>query len=141
MGCLLLEAGQNRDNEFFEHLTKVVFYTGFHRGVVERKWAYFQAAFCQFAIPKVAAFGEPEIENLLQKDSQIVKNARKVRATVENANICLGILEEYGSLERYLSAMRDEKRTLEGEFRRRFRLVGENAAHSLLHDLQNAAYL
>ncbi len=137
MASVMTAVDIQSDDYFFEVLTKVVFYTGFHRGVVERKWANFKQAFCDFSIDKVAAFDELDIEKLLAKDSMIIKNARKVIATVENAKVCQQLIEEYGSLFEFLQQVQQErKRSLEGEFRRMFHLIGESAAHSLVEDLQ-----
>ncbi len=130
------------DDRFFEILTKVVFYTGFQRGVVERRWTHFQAEFLHFRIDQVANFDELDVERLLAKDSPIVRNARKVKATIENARICQTLIAEHGSLAKYLHAVTgQEKRSPEGEFRRAFRLVGESAARSLVTDLRLAALL
>lgn len=130
------------DDRFFELLSKVVFYTGFHRGVVERKWEHFQTAFCGFAIVKVAEFDETDVERLLAKDSPIVKNARKVMATVHNAKVCRQLVIDHGSMAQFLQAvLAQQNRNLEGAFKRAFELVGESAAHSLLLDLRGAAIL
>ncbi len=137
MASVMIAVDVQSDEYFFEVLTKVVFYTGFHRGVVERKWANFKQAFCGFSIAKVAAFDELDIEKLLAKDSMIIKNSRKVIATVENAKVCQQLIEEYGSMSAFLQYVQHEqKRSWEGEFRRLFHLIGESAAHSLVEDLQ-----
>lgn len=142
MADVMITAMSQEDELFFEILTKVVFYTGFHRGVVERKWTFFQEAFCGFAIDKVASFDENDVERLLSKESLIIKNARKVKATVENAKICLQIIDQYGSLRQFVQFAQEHKqRSLEGEFRKDFRLVGESAAHSFHDELRLARFL
>ena len=142
MADVMIEVMNKSDDYFFEVLTKVVFYTGFHRGVVERKWECFKEAFCGFAIAKVAEFNETDIERLLAKDSPIIKNARKVMATVENAKVCRQLIAEYGSLSSFLQFVQGHsKRSLEGEFKLAFQLVGESAAHALFEDLRVAMYI
>ncbi len=137
MESVMVSVNCQSDDLFFEMLTKVVFYTGFHRGVVERKWANFQQVFCGFSIAKVAAFDAVDIEKLLEKDSPIIKNSRKVIATVENAKVCQELILEYGSISDFLKYVQEERKcSLEGEFRRIFHLVGESAAHALIEDLK-----
>lgn len=120
------------DDEFLELLTRIVFRTGFSGAVVERRWAAFQSAFVGFCVDQVAKFDALRVEDLLRVDSAIVKNARKVRATIDNAQVCLRLREEWGSLAGYLDQV-----SLLGEtagrsrFKRDFHMVGESAAKSL----------
>lgn len=132
----LPDAGKNRleiaDDRFFEVLTQVVFATGFSAAVVQNHWEAFRAAFEDFRAQQVAGFGEDRVERLLRRDSAIVRNVRKVRATVENARVCVQLAARHGSLGAYVASLAEQgemkaRRALE----RDFRMVGESAARVL----------
>ncbi len=95
------------DREYFEQMTKAVFKSGFSWQVIESKWHTFQKAFAHFSINDVAEFDEPDIDRLLQ-DKGIVRNNRKVRATISNAREILIILNEHGSFHKYLDDVSQE---------------------------------
>jgi len=72
------------DAEYFERLTKSVFAAGLNWTVVENKWPDFQKAFAQFSLPKVAKFNEKDVKTLMG-NAGIVRNEKKIRATIHNA--------------------------------------------------------
>src|SRR6266700_2699798 len=72
------------DAEYFERLTKSVFTAGLNWTVVENKWPVFQKAFAQFSLPKVAKFNEKDVKTLMG-NAGIVRNEKKIRATIHNA--------------------------------------------------------
>ncbi len=120
------------DEDFFELLTKVVFTTGFSRSVVEKRWEAFRGAFRGFRIEDVAAFDEVTVEKMLERDSGIIRNVRKVRATIANARTCLELRSAYGTLQLFCESL-----AVLGEhaacitLRKTFSLVGESAAKAL----------
>ena len=95
------------DNGYFEQMTKAVFRSGFNWKVIENKWPGFQKAFSHFSIQEVAYFDEPELDNLL-KDKSIIRNYRKIQATINNAQEILAIQKEHGSFEKYLKKIEKE---------------------------------
>ncbi|MEW6684333.1 MAG: DNA-3-methyladenine glycosylase I [Nitrospirota bacterium] len=72
------------DNGYFEAMTKVIFRSGLSWTMIEDKWPNFRKAFGEFAIANVARFGEPDVDRLM-KDTGIVRNYRKIIATIDNA--------------------------------------------------------
>lgn len=116
------------DGGYFEHMTKVIFRVGLNRVVVEKKWPGFRKAFEGFAIEKVAAFDGADILRLMRDDG-IVRNERKVTATIENARTFMTIRAEHGSFARYLREL-----TREGEegmckaLSKRFSFLGGSSA-------------
>lgn len=124
------------DEAFLALLTKIVFCTGFSRVVVERRWTAFCLAFGGFDLNFVAAMDELMQEALCKKDSGIVRNARKVSATVANAGICLAYVAEFGPLCG-LSHKILELGEKEGaaRLRRMFHQVGEAASVTLYKTL------
>jgi DNA-3-methyladenine glycosylase I len=92
------------DAGYFEKITQAVFQAGFSWQVIRTMWPNFQDAFAGFDINKVASFTEEDVERLLE-DKGIVRNGRKIQATVHNARICQGLIAEHGSFPAYLRTM------------------------------------
>ncbi|MEP6696348.1 MAG: DNA-3-methyladenine glycosylase I [Pseudonocardiales bacterium] len=74
------------DDAMFERLSLEAFQSGLSWLVILRKRAAFRAAFADFSIPAVAAFGSRDIDRLLG-DAGIVRNRAKVAAVIANARI------------------------------------------------------
>jgi DNA-3-methyladenine glycosylase I len=94
------------DNGYLEKLTQTVFQTGFSWKVIRSKWARFRTAFDGFDIDKVASYDERDVERLLA-DEGIVRNGRKIQATIDNARIVQGLIAEHGSFPAYLRSLDD----------------------------------
>lgn len=92
------------DAGYFEKITQAVFQAGFSWQVIRLKWPEFERAFAGFDIDAVAAFREEDVERLLE-DKGIVRNGRKIEATIANAKTCQALVEEYGSMKQYLRTM------------------------------------
>ena len=84
-------------NDYLEVMTKAVFQSGLSWSVVTNKWAGFQAGFQGFDVAAVASMGEPEIDDLAA-DTAIVRNRRKIAATVHNAQRLIELDEEYDGI-------------------------------------------
>jgi DNA-3-methyladenine glycosylase I len=94
----------NNDSAYFEEMTKAVFRSGFSWDVIEKKWPGFREAFGDFDIEGVAAYDERDLERLTA-DEAIVRNARKIQATIDNARAMQALIEEHGSFHKYLRSM------------------------------------
>jgi DNA-3-methyladenine glycosylase I len=92
------------DNGYFEELTKSVFQAGFSWRVIRDKWTDFRQAFDGFDIVTVAGYGEPDVERLLA-DKGIVRNRRKIEATIRNARTMWDLIQEHGSFHAYLRSL------------------------------------
>lgn len=109
------------DDGYLEMLTKAVFQAGFSWTVIRDKWPNFQEAFDGFDVGRVAAYEEEDIERLL-RDAGIVRNGRKIVATVENARTVQRLSHEHGSFHSYLRSLdglpySQRRRTLTGIFK------------------------
>ncbi|MHA2092280.1 MAG: DNA-3-methyladenine glycosylase I [Candidatus Kariarchaeaceae archaeon] len=94
------------DAGYFEILTKAVFQAGFSWKVVEAKWGGFSEVFQHFDPSTLAKWSEHEI--LLALDSPlIIRNKRKIDATVENARVFLELVHTHGSFANYMDTIRD----------------------------------
>ena len=109
------------DKEYFERLTRVVFQAGMNWRTIEAKWPGFREAFSDFSIKKVADFTEKDVERLL-KNKGIVRNRRKILATIANARELENIIKKYGSVGAYINAITESQdhKTAEKELIRRF---------------------
>jgi DNA-3-methyladenine glycosylase I len=108
------------DDEYFEKLTHTVFQTGFSWKVIRSKWPSFQEAFDGFDLDKVAEYDERDLERLLA-NKDIVRNARKIQATVDNARLMQRLIAEHGSFQAYLRSLdrlswQDRRKTLSKTF-------------------------
>ncbi|MBI5949056.1 MAG: DNA-3-methyladenine glycosylase I [Chloroflexi bacterium] len=117
--------------DYFEVLTKAVFQSGMSWKVVEAKWPGFRAAFHDFDPATVAGFSPDDVDRLCA-DPRIIRNRRKVEATVANAETMLAVDREYGGFANYLRAHGGFDATA-ADLKKRFKFVGDLAAYYLLY--------
>jgi len=89
------------DRRLFEKLCLEGFQSGLSWRTILNKRAAFRAAFAGFDFRQVAKFGEPEVERLLQ-DAAIVRHRGKIEAVINNAQACIELVAQEGSLARYV---------------------------------------
>lgn len=92
------------DDGYFEELTKAVFRAGFSWPVVREKWDGFVKSFGRFSLEGVAAYGPDDLERLFE-DRSIVRNRRKIAATVENSRTMLDLIDQHGSFHAFLRSL------------------------------------
>ena len=120
------------DNGYLEQMTKAIFQAGFSWKVVNDKWPNFQRAFDNFDVDKVAAYDDHDLDRLVS-DAGIVRNGRKIAATIENARELQLIVAEHGSVHAYLRSMDEwpypQRRK---ELSKRFRGLGPTSVFTFL---------
>jgi 3-methyladenine DNA glycosylase Tag len=119
------------DAEYFERMTKCIFTAGLNWKVVENKWPNFRKAFGGFSPSKVAKFSGREVK-ALSGDAGIVRNERKIAATVLNAGEFLSLQKEFGSFKGYLGSFGKDERRLQGDLQERFKHLGPSTARMFL---------
>jgi 3-methyladenine DNA glycosylase Tag len=92
------------DSGYLEELTKAIFRSGFSWRVVREKWDNFRRGFDGFDVAKVASYEAEDIIRLFN-DPSIIRNRRKILATVENAQTMLDLVAEHGSFHGYLRSL------------------------------------
>ncbi len=97
------------DDSLFERLTLEAFQSGLSWLTILRKRPAFRAAFADFSVAAVAAFGEEDRARLLA-DAGIVRNRLKVDAAIANARAALPVIEEHGSLAAFFWRFRPNTR-------------------------------
>jgi hypothetical protein len=117
--------------DYLEVMTKAVFQSGISWQVVEAKWEGFQRALDGFDPASVAALTPRDVDRLM-KDASIIRNRRKLEATVDNAVEMVALEEEYGGFKRYLRSHGGFEETA-ADLKRRFRFLGDLGAYYFLY--------
>jgi DNA-3-methyladenine glycosylase I len=91
------------DRRHFEFLTLETAQAGLSWLTVLKRRDGYRRAFADFDPTVVARFGTRRVTTLLA-DPGIIRNRRKVEATVANAGAVLAVQEEFGSFDAYLWA-------------------------------------
>jgi Methyladenine glycosylase len=118
--------------DILETITKAVFQGGMSWRVVEAKWPGFREAFHGFDPGRVAAMTPDDVASL-KEDTRIIRNGRKIEATVHNAEAVVALdqdtpdgvrawLGSRGGFEETIDAMRKE-----------FKFIGDMGAYYVLH--------
>lgn len=94
----------SNDAGYFEELSKAIFRSGFSWRVVREKWSNFQESFDRFDLGKVAGYDIPDTDRLFS-DERIIRNRRKILATIGNARTMQVLVDEHGSFESYLRSL------------------------------------
>ena len=124
-------------NDYLEVMTKAVFQSGMSWKVVSAKWPGFQAGFHGFDVASVAAMDESAIDTLAA-DPAIIRNRRKIAATVHNAQRLIELEEEYGGdIRNYLRSHGDFYAVLK-DVRKQFKYMGDTGAYYWLYVLGEA---
>ena len=119
------------DDEYFERMSRSLFTAGVNWRMIEKKWPNFQTAFAEFSIGKVAKFSDKDVKRLMDNEG-IIRNEKKIQATVHNAGEFLKLEKEFGSFQKYLDSFgKDEGRMLEA-VQERFHHVGPSTARTFL---------
>ena len=114
-------------NDYLEVMTKAVFQSGLSWQVMTNKWPGFRSGFKRFDVAAVAAMGEPEVD-ALAADTAIVRNRRKIAATVHNAQRLIELDEEYGGIQNYMRSHGDFYAALK-DVRKQFKYMGDTGTY------------
>ena len=116
--------------DYLEVLTKAVFQSGMSWRVVEAKWEGTREAFRGFEPHKVANLTPKQIDALAE-DTRLIRNRRKIEATVENAETMLALEDEFGGFKKYLRSHEDFE-TLSADLVKRFKFLGDTGSYYFL---------
>lgn len=112
-------------------MTKAVFQSGISWAVIEKKWDGFRTAFAGFDPERVANLSPKDVDRLAE-DTAIVRNRRKIEATVENAETMVSLDREHGGFRSYLRSHGGFEGTV-ADLRKRFRFLGETGCYYFLY--------
>jgi 3-methyladenine DNA glycosylase Tag len=117
--------------DYLEVMTRSVFSSGISWRVIEAKWDGFREAFHGFDPEWVASLDPPDVDRLA-KDTRIVRNRRKIEATVHNARTMMELDREYGTFQKYLRSEGSFEETA-ADLRKRFKFLGDVGTYFFLH--------
>jgi DNA-3-methyladenine glycosylase I len=92
------------DVAYFQNLTRCIFQAGLNWQVIDKKWPNFVQAFNEFNISKIASYDEKDFKRLSENTS-IIRNKKKIRATIHNAKEFQRINKEFGSFGKWLNSL------------------------------------
>jgi len=117
--------------DYLEVLSKAVFQSGMSWRVVEAKWEGFRAAFAAFDPATIAAFTGEDVDRLVE-DTRIIRNRRKIEATITNAETMLTLDGEPGGFTGWLRSHADFEATV-AALRGAFRFLGDTGTYFFLY--------
>jgi 3-methyladenine DNA glycosylase Tag len=117
--------------DYLDVLSKAVFQSGMSWRVVEAKWDGTREAFRGFDPHSVANLTPKQIDALAE-DTRLIRNRRKIEATVENAETMLALEDEFGGFKRYLRSFEGFE-ALSAELVKRFKFLGDTGSYYFLH--------
>ena len=89
------------DRALFEFLILEGAQAGLSWSTILKRRKGYQIAFNNFDASKVAAFGDREIECLMQ-DTQIIRNRLKINSAISGAKALLEIQKDFGNFDKYI---------------------------------------
>ncbi|HWD39547.1 MAG TPA: DNA-3-methyladenine glycosylase I [Fimbriimonas sp.] len=92
------------DDVLFERLILEVNQAGLSWETILKRREGFREAYDQFAVSKIANYGDGDIERLLS-DSAIIRNRLKVLAAIHNAQVVQELQNEFGSFKAWLDSL------------------------------------
>ena len=110
-------------SDFLAIMTKAAFQSGMSWKVIEAKWDGFREAFADFDPETVAGLEEHDVDQLVQ-DTRIVRNRRKIEATIHNADTILRLSDgNMKGLQSWLRSFEDYDQ-LVAAIRKEFKFMG-----------------
>ena len=116
--------------DYLEVLSKAVFDAGMSWRVVEAKWPGFREAFANFDPETVASFTPDDVDRLAT-DTRIIRNRRKIEATIHNAATFIEIDREFGGIRDYLRSIAGFEPLMQ-DMKKRFKHLGSFGVYYFL---------
>lgn len=127
------------DQKLFEFLILETFQAGLSWITILRKRENFREAFDYFDFRKVANYSEEKVQELMG-NSGIVRNEKKIRASISNAAAFLKIQKEFGSFSEYIWSFTDHKPVLNHWEKYKDAPSKTEASIALSKDLKNRGF-
>ncbi len=123
------------DAGHLERMALEIFQCGLSWRIVLVKRPALRDAFDGFNPPRVSRMSPRDVDRLAGNPA-IIRNRRKIEATIANAAAFVSLARENGSYARWFNALRADspagRRALFDEFRRRFRFMGPETTRCYL---------
>jgi DNA-3-methyladenine glycosylase I len=127
----------SNDVRLFEKMSLEGFQAGLSWITILRKRENFRAAFDGFDFYKIAKYGADDVERLVA-DAGIIRHRGKIEAAINNAQRVIELIEEQGSLAKYLWSFEPQGRVV---LKSRVDIQGEVAeSKALSKDLKKRGF-
>ena len=127
------------DVRLFEKLSLEGFQAGLSWLTILRKRGAFRQAFAGFEFARVARFGDSDVARLMG-DASIVRNRAKIEAVIDNARRAIELVEEQGSLARYVWGFEPPPRAGTLDREQLGQLAAGSESKALAHDLKRRGW-
>jgi 3-methyladenine DNA glycosylase Tag len=117
--------------DYFDVLSKAVFQSGISWAAVKAKWPGIRAAFRSFD-PELLVNLSPDEIDALCADPRVIRNRRKIEATIQNARQMLDLADQHAGFGEYLRSHGGFEETV-ADLRRRFKFLGDFGAYYFLY--------
>jgi len=104
-------------------MTRAVMQAGLSWAFIDARWDDHVAGFENFAVDKVAAYGDADVDRLMNADG-IVHSKSKVEGTIRNARALIELEREHGSIRAYQTSLADYD-ALRKDTKKRFAFMGD----------------
>jgi 3-methyladenine DNA glycosylase Tag len=109
---------------YLDSMTHRVFQAGMSWDVVDAKWSGIEEAFHGFDPAWVAHMSPDDVDHVAN-DPKVIRNRRKIEATVGNARTMLDLDRTHRGFRRYLRSLPDYD-ALSKDLQRHFHFLGES---------------
>ncbi|MFA7290262.1 MAG: DNA-3-methyladenine glycosylase I [Melioribacteraceae bacterium] len=125
------------DDEYFENLIMIIFYSGFRASTVSSKEKIILRYFSDYK--KVSQYSDDDF-NIIFNDSDMIKNERKIKSCIKNAATFRDIVIEYKSFKNYIDSFNANQSfekliLLKEELEYRFEYLGGTTVYHFLTDI------
>ena len=110
-------------SDYLEVMSRAVFQAGLKWASIAQQWERLQAAFDGFDCERVAAYTEFDVDRIMETEG-ILHSARKVRATIQNAQKIVELDRAHSGFQNYLHAFPDYT-SLAADIRKNFKFMGD----------------
>ena len=111
-------------------VTQAIFQAGLSWAAIDERWEAFRAAFADFDVRAVAAFGDFDTEELMMR-AGIIHSRKKIVGTIANARALLAIETEFTDFHRYANSFAGFT-PLAADLKQRFAYLGDLSVYYLL---------
>jgi hypothetical protein len=110
-------------DDHLEIVTRAIFQAGLSWALIAARWPAFRAAFDAFAIARVAAYGEADVERIMEAGG-VIHSRKKIEGTIANARALNGVVATFGSVEAYARSFATYD-ALYADAKKRFAFLGD----------------
>ncbi|MEO0115317.1 MAG: DNA-3-methyladenine glycosylase I [candidate division WOR-3 bacterium] len=135
---MLREFQTDTDDDFFFHMTMIVFYSGFRASTVNKKKPVIYRYFKSYK--KVATYSRKDVTRILN-DPKMIAHRNKIKSMIDNAKQFVKLVGRFGSFRNYLLSFNpkfplseDNLDQLRADLMKRFAYLGPATVNHFLTD-------